>query len=82
LPFLESTTMSESTDTGPARARALARYAALPLAPEREAIVAAILDAWIPAAEELSRKMSAAEHQALLPITVLTHSTDAEDGAP
>lgn len=66
--------MSESDTSGPARTRALARYAALPLPPEREATVAAILDAWIPAADELSRKMSAAGHQALLPITILTHA--------
>jgi hypothetical protein len=67
--------MIESDNTGAARTRALARYAALPLPPEREATVAAILDAWIPAADELSRKMSAAIHQALLPITVLTHAS-------
>ncbi len=77
--------MSGSDDSGAARIRALARYAALPLAPEREAVVAAILDAWLPAAEELSRKMSAASHRALLPITVLTHpadTADARDAAP
>ena len=59
--------------------RALARYAALPLPPEREAIVAGILDAWLPAADELSRKMSAAGYQALLPITVLVHAPAAGD---
>jgi hypothetical protein len=77
--------MSRSNDSGAARTRALARYAALPLAPEREAAVAAILDAWLPAADELSRKMSGADHQALLPITVLTHpagTADPGDDAP
>lgn len=74
--------MTEPNDMGPARVRALARYAALPLAPEREPIVAAILDAWIPAADELSRKMSAAAHQALLPVTVLTHAADIGDYLP
>lgn len=74
--------MSEPTDSGAARVRALARYAALPLASDREAIVAGILDAWIPAADELSRKMSAAAHQALLPITVLTHAADSGDDSP
>ena len=74
--------MTEPNDTGPARVRALARYAALPLAPERESVVAAILDAWIPAADELSRKMSAGAHQALLPITVLTHATDVGADTP
>ncbi len=62
--------------------RALARYAALPLPPEREAIVAGILDAWLPAADELSRKMSAAAYQALLPITVLVHAAGTGDDAP
>ena len=74
--------VTEPNDTGPARVRALARYAALPLAPEREVIVAAILDAWLPAADELSRKMSAGAHQALLPITVLTHATDSGEDLP
>ena len=71
--------MNETTDSGAARVRALARYAALPLPPEREAIVAGILDAWLPAADELSRKMSAAGYQALLPITVLVHAPAAGD---
>ena len=71
--------MNESDERGAARTRALARYAALPLVPEREAMVATILDAWLPAAEELSRKMSAASHQTLLPITVLTHPADAAE---
>jgi hypothetical protein len=77
--------MSESEEIGAARVRALARYAALPLAPERAAVVAALLDAWLPAADELSRKMSSARYQTLLPITVLTHgveTADAGDDAP
>lgn len=74
--------MSVSKDAGAERTRALARYASLPLEPERVAIVAAILDAWIPAAEELSRKMSGAAHQELLPITVLTHASANGDDAP
>ena len=74
--------MNETTDSGTARVRGLARYAALPLAPEREAIVAGILDAWIPAADELSRKMSAAAYQALLPITVVVHAAGTGDDAP
>ena len=74
--------MNETTDSGAARVRALARYAALPLTLEREAVVAGILDAWIPAADELSRKMSAAAYQALLPITVLVHAAGTGDDAP
>jgi hypothetical protein len=74
--------MTEPNNTGAARVRALASYAALPLAPEREAIVAAILDAWIPAADELSRKMSTAAHQTLLPVTFLTHVVDIGEDSP
>lgn len=73
--------MNESNDTGAARVRALARYAGLPLQSEREPLVAGILDAWAPAADELSRKMSAAAHQHLLPAIVLTHAGDAADEA-
>lgn len=65
--------------TGLARVRALAQYAGLPLPPGREAQVAVILDAWIPAAEELTRKMSAQEHRALVPITVLKPPADSEE---
>ena len=69
----------EQHDTGKGLVRVLARYAALPLTPERESAVATILATWIPAANELSRKMSTAAHQALVPITVLTHPSDGEE---
>jgi len=59
----------------------LALYAGLPLPSERETLVAGILDVWAPAADELSRKMSAAIHQNLFPATVLTHAPDARDEA-
>ncbi len=74
--------MAESNPTGAARVRSLARYAGLPLPVEREAGVAAILDAWAPAADELSRKMSAKAHQELLPVTVLTHGGEEADETP
>lgn len=67
--------------TGTARVRALARYAGLPMPAAREASVASILDAWATAADELSRKMSAAAHRDLLPATVFTHAPDAGDEA-
>jgi hypothetical protein len=73
--------MADANFTGTARVRALARYAGLPLPAAREASVAAILDAWAPAADELSRKMSAAAHQNLLPATVFTHAPEAGDEA-
>jgi hypothetical protein len=59
----------------------LAIHAALPLSPERAAAAAAILAAWLPAAHELSRKMSAPEHRALMPATVFAHAPDHADAA-
>jgi hypothetical protein len=53
---------------------ALARCAALDLSAERLAAAEAILSVWIPAANELSRKMSDPAHQAMLPLTVFTHA--------
>jgi hypothetical protein len=55
-------------------ARLLANVAGLPLGAGRDAIVGELLAEWLPAANELSRKMSAAEHTALLPATVFTHA--------
>jgi hypothetical protein len=54
-------------------ARTLAALADLPLGAGRDAIVGELLAAWLPPANELSRKMSAAEHTALLPATVFLH---------
>jgi hypothetical protein len=59
---------------------ALAQAADLPLSADRAAIVGALLAAWLPAANELSRKMSAIEHTTLLPITVFTHATLDQEG--
>jgi hypothetical protein len=53
---------------------ALAQAADLPLGAGRAAIVGELLAAWLPAANELSRKMSAADHTTLLPATVFTHA--------
>ena len=60
---------------------ALAAHAGLDLSPERAAAAAAILAAWLPAAHELSRKMSAPEHRALMPATVFAHAPDQSDVA-
>lgn len=60
----------------------LADHAALPLSPARVAAVLAVLSAWLPAANELSRKMSEPAYQALLPVTTFTHVHEAlEDRA-
>ena len=53
--------------------RALARAAALPLEEGRVAALAALLGTWLPAANELSRTMSGAEHRGALPITLFAH---------
>ena len=52
----------------------LAAHASLNLSPDRLTAVESILAAWLPAARELSIKMSAPEHQALLPVTVFAHA--------
>jgi hypothetical protein len=55
-------------------ASAMAEIANLPLGPGRDEISGALLADWVKAANELSRKMSAAEHQQLLPATVFVHA--------
>lgn len=61
-------------DVTPERVSRMAEFAALPLPPERNEIVAGILAAWLPDATELSLKMSAASHQAIVPATVFVHA--------
>jgi len=68
------TTMESKPVAGAVDVAALARHAALPLSPERAAAVEAVLAAWLPAADELSRKMSAAAYRHLLPATVFAHA--------
>jgi hypothetical protein len=51
----------------------IARAADLPIGPERPALIAPELAAWLQAANELSRRMSAPEHRTLSPITVFRH---------
>jgi len=66
--------LSEARLPAQALAETLAQTADLPLATGRATSAGALLAAWLPAANELSRKMSAPEHAALLPITVFTHA--------
>ena len=63
-----------------ALAALLAHAAGLPLAAGRAAFAGELLAAWLPAANELSRKMSAIEHTDLLPITVFTHAVPDTEG--
>ena len=65
--------MPERTDITEHTTRALAAATNLPLAAEREAVVAAQLAEWLTAANELSRKMSGAEYWTVTPVTVFTH---------
>ncbi len=51
----------------------LGHFGALPLSKERLSVVAPLLDAWLKDANQLSEKMSAAQHQTLVPATVFTH---------
>jgi hypothetical protein len=61
--------------------RQLAAVAALPLAAGREAVIAPLLNAWLADANELSAKMSAPAHQALVPVTVFSHPVAPEGEA-
>ena len=63
-----------------ALAETLAQAADLPLAVGSAAIAGELLAAWLPAANELSRKMSAIEHATLLPITVFIHAAPDAEG--
>jgi hypothetical protein len=60
--------VSEST------VQTLASVGDLPLVAGREAVIAPTLNVWIGWANELSRKMSEAEHWTLTPITTFSHS--------
>jgi hypothetical protein len=65
--------LTERTEIDEQAVRALAVAADLPLPPERLGLVADQLAEWLTAANELSRKMSAPEHQTVMPATVFTH---------
>jgi len=58
----------------PEQVRELAHLADLHLARGREDVIMPTLAAWIDDANALSRKMSAAQHQELVPATVFTHA--------
>jgi hypothetical protein len=52
--------------------RALARVAGIPVREGEAAAITGVLAAWIPDANELSRKMSRPEHWTVTPATVFT----------
>jgi hypothetical protein len=58
----------------------LAAHASLPLAPERAAAVAAILDIWGRDANALSERMSDPALQTLMPATVFVHPAEPGEG--
>jgi len=55
------------------RVRALARAAGLTLEEARVGALTALLGAWLPAANELSRIMRGPEHREVVPGTVFAH---------
>ncbi len=65
--------MDPHPDQITAHVAALAACASLNLSPDRLAAATRVLAVWLPAANELSRKMSAPAHQTLLPITAFAH---------
>lgn len=66
-------TMASDPGYDPQTMALLAAHADLPLAPERMAAVAAILDIWVRDANALSHRMSDPALQALMPATVFAH---------
>ena len=60
----------------------LASVGELPLPPGRASAAAVILAAWLPDANELSRKMAEHVHQHLLPATVFTHPGFDDEATP
>lgn len=56
----------------------LAAVADLPLSEDRYGPVHEVLGAWLPEANELSRKMSAKEHWTVTPATVFAHPSARE----
>lgn len=64
----------------PDEVRTLAATADLPWEESRLGSAAELLSAWLPAANELSRKMSAEKYLEITPITVLVHPHVSESG--
>ncbi|HEY1366919.1 MAG TPA: hypothetical protein VGF23_07400 [Gaiellaceae bacterium] len=62
-----------------ATVNALAAAADLPLEEGRAALVAPVLGAWLEGANELNRKLQAAERQTVVPITTFGHPPEAND---
>lgn len=65
--------MADETQIDEAAVLALANAADLPLPAERAGLVAEQLSGWLTAANELNRKMAAARHLGVTPITVFKH---------
>jgi hypothetical protein len=65
--------MAEEPPVNEDEVRALARAAELPLADDRVLALASLLSDWLPAANDLSRTMSAPEYRGTAPITSFVH---------
>jgi hypothetical protein len=62
-----------------ATVKALAAAADLPLEEGRAALIAPLLGTWLEDANELSRKLQAAERQTVMPITTFSHPPEGSD---
>jgi hypothetical protein len=65
--------VTDKSLVSPARVRTLAELAGLPLASGRETVIAPTLGAWLKDANDLARKMSAAQYRAITPATIFHH---------
>jgi len=70
--------MTKSSNIDVTMVRALAAMAELPLAEGRELSIAPILNTWVKDANELSRKMSAAEHWTVTPAIIFAQPLQAD----
>ena len=66
--------MSEKNIFDESKVRIISSVAMLPLAQNREGIIATPLSQWVKDANELNRKMSAKEFWEITPITAFRHS--------
>jgi hypothetical protein len=75
--------MADGDPVTPRAVRSAAALADLDLTGERADRVAALLSAWVPAAQALSRRMQAEDLRDLVPVTVFTHgpSADPDEGS-
>ncbi len=72
--------MDPMRPVGEQEVRALASAADLAVPDDRLPLIASQLGGWLEAANELNRKMSAAQHRTVTPVTVFLHPGISEHG--